>query len=40
MDDVGEYHKGDTLKSSVDPRTYAYLRRVFGIAYSEEKYSK
>jgi uncharacterized protein len=41
MEKVGEYHKGDSLKNHVDPRTYAYLRRFFGLLQvSEDKYSK
>lgn len=28
---AGEYPKGDSLKNHVDPRTYDYLRRVFGL---------
>lgn len=41
MEDVGEYHRGDSLKNHVDPRTYAYLRRFFGLLHvSEDKYSK
>jgi uncharacterized protein YbaP (TraB family) len=41
METVGEYRKGDSLKNHVDPRTYAYLRRFFGLLQvSEDKYSK
>jgi uncharacterized protein YbaP (TraB family) len=36
-----EYPKGDSLKNHLDPRTYDYLRRVFGLMHvPEEKYSK
>jgi uncharacterized protein len=28
---AGEYPKGDSLKNHVDPRTYDYLQRVFGL---------
>ncbi|CAN5262600.1 TraB/GumN family protein [soil metagenome] len=28
---AGEYPKGDSLKNHVDPRTYDYVRRVFGL---------
>lgn len=28
---AGEYPKGDSLKNHVDPRTYDYLRRLFGL---------
>jgi uncharacterized protein YbaP (TraB family) len=28
---AGQYPKGDSLKNHVDPRTYDYLRRVFGL---------
>jgi uncharacterized protein len=27
----GKYHKGDSLRKHVDPRTYAYMRRLFGL---------
>jgi uncharacterized protein len=27
----GKYRKGDSLKNHVDPRTYAYVRRLFGL---------
>jgi uncharacterized protein YbaP (TraB family) len=41
MEKVGEYRRGDRLKNHVDPRTYAYLRRFFGLLQvPEEKYSK
>ena len=41
MDKVGQYHKGDSLKNHVDPRTYAYIHRVFDLLrVPEEKYSK
>ena len=28
---AGQYPRGDSLKNHVDPRTYAYLRRLFGL---------
>ena len=31
LEKAGEYPKGDSLKNHVDPRTYAYLRRLFGL---------
>src|SRR5438477_613041 len=38
---AGEYPKGDNLKNHVDPRTYDYLRRFFGlIKVPEEKFSR
>src|SRR5437762_7747400 len=38
---AGEYPKGDSLKNHVDPRTYAYLRRFFGLHnVSEDKFSR
>jgi len=38
---AGRYPKGDSLKNHVDPRTYAYLRRVFALLkIPEEKFSK
>jgi len=37
---AGKYPKGDNLKNHVDPRTYDYLRRLFGLMkISEEKFS-
>jgi uncharacterized protein YbaP (TraB family) len=37
----GKYRKGDTLKNHVDPRTYAYLRRLFGLMnVPEETFSQ
>lgn len=37
----GEYPKGDSLKNHLDPRTYDYLRRVFGLMnVSEAKFAK
>ena len=37
----GKYRKGDTLKNHVDPRTYAYLRRFFGLMnVPEETFSQ
>jgi len=36
---AGEYPRGDSLKNHVDPRTYAYLRRFFGLHnVSEDKF--
>src|SRR5438477_11949546 len=38
---AGQYPKGDTLKSHVDPRTYDYLRRFFALLkIPEEKFSR
>lgn len=38
---AGKYPKGDSLKNHVDPRTYAYLKRVFGLMkVPEEKFSQ
>ena len=38
---AGEYAKGDSLKNHVDPRTYAYLRKLFGLArVPEEKFAR
>src|ERR1700730_5259144 len=38
---AGEYPKGDSLKSHVDPRTYAYLRRFFSLRdVPEAKFSR
>jgi uncharacterized protein YbaP (TraB family) len=38
---AGEYPPGDSLKNHVDPRTYAYLRRLFGLLkVPEEKIAK
>jgi uncharacterized protein YbaP (TraB family) len=38
---AGRYPKGDSLKNHVDPRTYAYLRRLFALLkIPEEKFSK
>ena len=38
---AGEYSRNDSLKNHVDPRTYAYLRRLFGLlGIAEEKYSR
>jgi len=37
----GQYPKGDSLKNHVDPRTYAYLRKVFGLMHvPEETFAK
>ena len=33
----GKYPKGDSLKKHVDPRTYDYLRRIFGLLNVSEK---
>ena len=33
---AGTYPRGDNLKNHVDPRTYDYLRRVFGLANIQE----
>ncbi len=38
---AGQYPRGDNLKNHVDPRTYAYLRRLFGLLkVPEEKIAK
>jgi uncharacterized protein len=38
---AGQYPKGDSLKNHVDPRTYEYLRRFFGLRrVPEEKFAK
>jgi uncharacterized protein len=38
---AGEYPRGDSLKNHVDPRTYAYLRRLFGLLkIPEEKIAR
>ncbi len=38
---AGEYPRGDNLKNHVDPRTYDYLRRVFGLLrVPEDKFSR
>jgi uncharacterized protein YbaP (TraB family) len=37
----GEYPRGDSLKNHVDPRTYDYLKRLFGLlGVPEAKFSK
>ena len=37
----GEYPRGDSLKNHVDPRTYAYLSRIFGLlGVPEAKFSR
>jgi uncharacterized protein len=37
----GQYPRNDSLKNHVDPRTYAYLRRIFGLlGIGEEKFSR
>ena len=33
---TGQYPKGDSLKNHVDPRTYEYVRRVFGLMHIPE----
>jgi uncharacterized protein YbaP (TraB family) len=41
LDKAGSYPKGDSLKKHVDPRTYAYLKRFFGlINVSESQFNK
>jgi len=38
---AGEYARGDSLKRHVDPRTYAFLRKLFSLlGISEEKFSR
>ena len=38
---ASEYPKGDNLKKHVDPRTYAYLRKLFSLlGVSEDKFSR
>jgi uncharacterized protein len=38
---AGEYPRNDSLKNHVDPRTYAYLKKLFGLlGLAEEKYSR
>lgn len=38
---AGKYPSGDSLKNHVDPRTYDYLKRVFGLMkVSEDKFSR
>ena len=38
---AGSYPKGDSLKNHVDPRTYDYLRRLFGLLkIPEDKFSR
>jgi uncharacterized protein YbaP (TraB family) len=38
---AGNYPKGDSLKNHVDPRTYDYLRRLFGLMrVPEQKFSR
>lgn len=38
---AGEYPKGDSLKNHVDPRTYDYLKRFFGLLHvPESKFSR
>jgi len=38
---AGTYSKGDSLKNHVDPRTYDYLKRLFGLMkIPEDKYSR
>lgn len=39
VEHAGEYPRGDSLKKHVDPRTYDYLRRFFGLlGVGEEKF--
>lgn len=41
LEKAGTYPKGDTLKNHVDPRTYDYVRRVFGLMnVPEAKFAK
>lgn len=41
LDKAGEYPPGDNLKKHVDPRTYAYLKKLFGLLnVPEEKIVK
>ncbi len=41
IDKAGEYPRSDSLKNHVDPRTYAYLKRLFGLLnVSEDKFAK
>src|SRR5437762_1698615 len=41
MERAGTYPRGDNLKNHVDPRTYDYLRRFFGLfKVSESQFSK
>ena len=41
IDKSGEYPRDDSLKNHVDPRTYAYLRRIFGLlGVPEGKFSR
>lgn len=41
LDKAGEYPRGDSLNNHVDPRTYAYLKRLFGlIGVPEQKFAK
>lgn len=38
---ASEYPKGDNLKKHVDPRTYAYLKKLFGLlGVTEDKFSR
>ena len=38
---AGEYPRNDSLKKHVDPRTYAYLRKLFGLlGIPEQKFSR
>lgn len=38
---AGEYARNDSLKNHVDPRTYAYLRKLFGLlGIPEDKFSR
>ena len=41
LEKSGEYGKGDTLKNHVDPRTYAYLTKIFNrMGVPEAKFSR
>lgn len=40
LEKAGQYGKGDSLKSHVDPRTYAYVKRYFAlVGVPEQKFS-
>jgi uncharacterized protein YbaP (TraB family) len=41
IDKAGEYPRGDSLKNHVDPRTYAYLKKLFTLVnVSEDKFTR
>jgi uncharacterized protein len=41
IEKAGEYPRGDSLKNHVDPRTYAYLKKLFDLLnVSEDKFAK